>query len=259
MLRTILLASLAWLAGTCAVCAQETAPAKLTDHRDTDPSLKTIREMSEVAGPKIANVAAQPRQPPVRMTVADLRFQEEAERAYEAGDYAHAYRIYLDRLAPRGDKHAQYMMGYMHEMGQVVLDRRLPADLVTACAWYRLAAERDDPSLLRTYSQAWSGLDDKQRAQADQAYQRLAAKYADDQIRRGVTQAAQAAELARAPVAAPASARSLSQAAYFGVTKVETTVGFNNWIAKVELGETFSVEAGAVQITDTPAAQEQEQ
>lgn len=54
----------------------------------------------------------------------------------------HALFIYENELAPRGDKYAQYMVGFMHLNGQSV-----PKHKVTALAWYRLAAEREHEEL----------------------------------------------------------------------------------------------------------------
>ncbi len=66
-----------------------------------------------------------------------LKMQERVDELYEAGDYKRAFFIYEKELAPRGDKYAQYMVGYMHLKGQSV-----PRDKVRALAWYRLSAER---------------------------------------------------------------------------------------------------------------------
>ena len=72
-----------------------------------------------------------------------LRAQERVEELYEAGDHARALLIYERDLAPKGDKYAQYMAGYMYLSGQSV-----PVDRPRALAWYRLAAERGDPVLV---------------------------------------------------------------------------------------------------------------
>jgi hypothetical protein len=66
-----------------------------------------------------------------------LETQERVDEVYEAGDYKRALFIYEKELAPRGDKYAQYMVGYMHLHGQSV-----PKDKIRALAWYRLSAER---------------------------------------------------------------------------------------------------------------------
>ncbi len=66
-----------------------------------------------------------------------LKMQERVDELYEAGDYKRAFFIYEKELAPRGDKYAQYMVGYMYLEGQSV-----PRDKIRALAWYRLSAER---------------------------------------------------------------------------------------------------------------------
>ncbi len=48
---------------------------------------------------------------------ATLRTQERVEELYVKGSYDRAYLIYRKELAPRGDKYAQYMIGYMHFTG----------------------------------------------------------------------------------------------------------------------------------------------
>ena len=73
---------------------------------------------------------------------ATLRTQERVEELYLSGTYERAYFIYRKELAPRGDKYAQYMIGYMHFTGAGV-----PEDPAVALAWYRLAAERGEPAI----------------------------------------------------------------------------------------------------------------
>ena len=68
--------------------------------------------------------------------------QERVEEIYAAGEFARALLIYENDLAPLGDKYAQYMVGYMHLNGEGALQ-----DKVEALAWYRLAAEREEPLL----------------------------------------------------------------------------------------------------------------
>ena len=72
------------------------------------------------------------------------KIQEDVDVIYEAGDYRRALLIYKDELAAIGDKYAQYMVGYMTLNGEGV-----EADPIEALAWYRLAAERDEPLLVR--------------------------------------------------------------------------------------------------------------
>jgi len=73
---------------------------------------------------------------------ATLRTQERVEDLYVNGSYDRAYLIYRKELAPRGDKYAQYMIGYMHFTGA-----GMPEDPAVALAWYRLAAERGEPAI----------------------------------------------------------------------------------------------------------------
>ena len=73
-----------------------------------------------------------------------IRTQERVEELYAAGSFERALLIYEKELAPIGDKYAQYMVGYMHLNGQSV-----PQDKSKALAWYRIAAQRGEPVLLR--------------------------------------------------------------------------------------------------------------
>ena len=67
-----------------------------------------------------------------------LQTQKRVDQLYSAGEYERALFIYERELAPRGDKYAQYMVGYMH-----LNTHGVPLDKATALAWYRLAAERE--------------------------------------------------------------------------------------------------------------------
>jgi hypothetical protein len=49
-----------------------------------------------------------------------LKTQEQVDELYASGDYKRALFIYEKELAPRGDKYAQYMVGFMHLNGQGV-------------------------------------------------------------------------------------------------------------------------------------------
>lgn len=64
---------------------------------------------------------------------------ERAEAAYFRGDYADAMEMMLP-LAEEGDRHAQYLIGFMHERGQGV-----PKDPAKGAEWYGRAAERGNP------------------------------------------------------------------------------------------------------------------
>ena len=74
---------------------------------------------------------------------ATLRTQERVEELYVSEAYERAYFIYRNELAPKGDKYAQYMIGYMHFAGTGV-----PEDPAKALAWYRFAAGIEDGSII---------------------------------------------------------------------------------------------------------------
>ena len=77
-----------------------------------------------------------------------LSMQRRVDELYEAGNYERALFIYEHELAPRGDKYAQYMVGYMYLNAQGVAQ-----DLPKALAWYRLSAERGYELLVRARDQ----------------------------------------------------------------------------------------------------------
>lgn len=52
---------------------------------------------------------------PVTQSVRNL--QRKADRAFEEGDYERAYRVFRNKLARKGDKHAHYMIGHLYEHG----------------------------------------------------------------------------------------------------------------------------------------------
>jgi len=61
---------------------------------------------------------------------------EDADKAYDRGDYKTAYR-FLKPLAEQGNAYAQDYLGVMYEYGQGV-----PQDYVEAVKWFRKAAEQ---------------------------------------------------------------------------------------------------------------------
>ena len=61
---------------------------------------------------------------------------ENANQAYDDGDYKKAFEIYKT-LAEQGKPEAQYNLGLMYENGQVV-----PQDYAQAVKWYRKAADQ---------------------------------------------------------------------------------------------------------------------
>ncbi len=82
-----------------------------------------------------------------------LQTQKRVDQLYSAGEYERALFIYERELAPRGDKYAQYMVGYMH-----LNTHGVPQDKATALAWYRLAAEREYEVLQQARDELAAGL-----------------------------------------------------------------------------------------------------
>lgn len=103
-----------------------------------------------------------------------LRTQEQVEGLYMSGDYDRAYFIYRHELAPKGDKYAQYMVGYMHFSGAGV-----PEDPAVALAWYRLAAERGEPSIGLARDELQTALTPEQIARANELFAELKAELSD--------------------------------------------------------------------------------
>lgn len=103
-----------------------------------------------------------------------LRTQERVEELYTSGAYDRAYFIYRNELAPRGDKYAQYMIGYMHFTGTGV-----PEDPAVALAWYRLAAERGEPSIEMARDELLKTLSPTQIAAADGLFAELKSELSD--------------------------------------------------------------------------------
>ncbi len=105
---------------------------------------------------------------------ATLRTQERVEQLYVSKSYERAYFIYRKELAPRGDKYAQYMIGYMHFTGAGV-----PEDPAVALAWYRLAAERGEPVIELARDQLKETLTPEQVATADGMFVELRTELSD--------------------------------------------------------------------------------
>lgn len=105
---------------------------------------------------------------------ATLRTQERVEELYTSGAYDRAYFIYRNELAPKGDKYAQYMIGYMHFSGTGV-----PEDPAVALAWYRLAAERGEPSIEMARDELLKTLSPTQIATADGLFAELKSELSD--------------------------------------------------------------------------------
>jgi hypothetical protein len=104
-----------------------------------------------------------------------LSVQAKAEELFERGDYRRAHIIYLNDLAPIGDKYAQYMLGFMILRGLGV-----EQDPVLASAWYRLAAERGKPEeFVAIRDDVLGSLDAVDRRRSDDVYLGLRRAYSD--------------------------------------------------------------------------------
>lgn len=107
-----------------------------------------------------------------------LSVQRKAEELFEREDYKRAHFIYLNELAPIGDKYAQYMVGFMTLTGLGVRE-----DLVLASAWYRLAAERDTAEFIAVRDDLIRRLDTVEMGRSDELYLRLRREYSDIAVR----------------------------------------------------------------------------
>jgi len=94
--------------------------------------------------------------------------QERVEELYVAGDFDRAHLIYEHDLAPIGDKYAQYMVGYMLPHGEGVRQ-----DKTRALAWFRLAAERDEPLLVKMRDEVAAELSPEQIGASDAIFVEL--------------------------------------------------------------------------------------
>ena len=104
-----------------------------------------------------------------------LSVQAKAEDLFARGDFRRAHVIYLNDLAPIGDKYAQYMLGFMIGNGLGV-----DQDPLLASAWYRLAAERGEPAeFLAIRDESLAQLDAADRGRSDALYLGLCGKYSD--------------------------------------------------------------------------------
>jgi hypothetical protein len=102
------------------------------------------------------------------------RIQDKAEDLYQSGGWERAHFIYVNELAPIGDKYAQYMAGYMCQWGHGV-----EKDPVLASAWYRVAAERNSPEFVEVRDQMMESLSPEERDRSDIQYIELRQKYSD--------------------------------------------------------------------------------
>jgi hypothetical protein len=103
-----------------------------------------------------------------------VRVQNKAEEVYSRTEYERAFSIYINELAPIGDKYAQYMIGFMYLTGKGIEE-----DRVAASAWYRLAAERDTKEFVQVRDQVLRSLDDEERAESDRLFIELRRQYGD--------------------------------------------------------------------------------
>jgi len=111
----------------------------------------------------------------IDLNARTLSVQAKAEELFNRQDYRRAYGIYLNDLAPIGDKYAQYMLGFMTLSGLGV-----EPDPVLASAWYRLAAERGAPEeFVAIRDDLLSQFDAADRARSDEIYLGLRRKYCD--------------------------------------------------------------------------------
>jgi hypothetical protein len=112
--------------------------------------------------------------PGMPVSAETLRTQEKAQQLFEAGNYKRAYFIYRNELAPVGDKHSQYMIGFMHLTGKGV-----SKDGIVASAWYRLAAERGTPEFVKARNEVLVTLTADQKVASDREYIGLRKVFAD--------------------------------------------------------------------------------
>ena len=132
--------------------------------------------LAAVLGNSTASIAQQPAgNLNIHLDPKTLSAQAKAEELFSSQQYRRAHMIYLNDLAPIGDKYAQYMLGYMSLSGLGV-----DQDQVVACAWYRLAAERGGPEEFAEIRDALLGqLDESERARSEQIYRELRRDYSD--------------------------------------------------------------------------------
>jgi TPR repeat protein len=104
-------------------------------------------------------------------------YQREADEAFEQGDFQRAHRLFLKKLAPKGDKHAHYMLGHLNHHGLGV-----PQDAARALAWYALAAERGSSGARSVAEQLSAELPDAEQQRADAIFAELLARYGDRRL-----------------------------------------------------------------------------
>ena len=125
----------------------------------------------------VASSQTYPSFPAAEIDRRTLRTQEGVEKIFVSGNFDRAYFIYRKDLAPRGDKYAQYMVGYMHFTGTGV-----PENHSVALAWYRLAAERGEPSISQARDKLQESLSATDVATADSLFAELKAEIGDQAL-----------------------------------------------------------------------------
>lgn len=117
---------------------------------------------------------AQTKIPLAELTAEQKSIQEQADEAFEAESYEEAFGMFLETLAPTGDKYAQYMVGLM------ILDGLgTPRDTITGAAWLKLAAERGEENLSEASEAVYQSLNTEQTSQVDEKLASLKADYGD--------------------------------------------------------------------------------
>jgi TPR repeat protein len=106
-----------------------------------------------------------------------LRIKDKVEEIYSSADYERAMLIYEKELAPRGDKYAQYMVGYMYLTG-----RGVETDPAEALAWYRLAAERGEPKFIQARDALYASLNEAALADSEDRFAELWQRYGDRKL-----------------------------------------------------------------------------
>jgi hypothetical protein len=103
-----------------------------------------------------------------------MAVQDKVDSLFEDAKFNRAFFIYRNELAPIGDKHAQYMVGYMydHAMG-------VDEDIIEASAWYRLSAERGTPEFVRVSDKLMRSFTDAERNRSNRKYNELRENYCD--------------------------------------------------------------------------------
>lgn len=141
------------------------------------PGILAAAALTAAAGAAIAQTQSQLSFPGEAPSKRVLRAQEQAELAYRTGDYDRALWIYRNELAPVGDKYAQYMVGYMHLVGQGV-----DKNEVDAAAWFLLAAERGHEQLIDVSADLQRRLSVEQRQRAQRQALELKSEIGDRRL-----------------------------------------------------------------------------